>query len=112
MEISYELKVPEQYITFIKNLEKKHGIQITDREKWILAIQPSVFEEPNGKKVTKRRETKSTMYVDKNISIKSVGWEILEHKKFTTPFANWLFYQILIDTNNTKKSVKIDFEIK
>jgi hypothetical protein len=111
MEISYELKVPEQYITFIQNLEKKYEIQITDREKWILAIQSSIFEEPNGKKVTKRWETKSTMYVDKNVSINNVQWEILDQKKFTTPFANGLFYQILIDTNNTKKSVKIEFTI-
>ncbi len=112
MEISYELNVPEQYMTFIKNLEKKYNIQITDREKGILAIQSSVFEEPSGKKVTKRWETKSTMYVDKNVVLNNVTWEILEHKKFTTPFANGLFYQILINTNNTKKSVKIDFEIK
>lgn len=111
MEISYELKVPEQYITFIKNLEKKYDIKITERERWILAMQPSVFEEPNGKKVTKRWETKSTMYIDKNTSINDVNWKILEYKKFTTPFANGLFYQILIDTNNTKKSVKIEFTI-
>lgn len=73
MEISYELKVPEQYITFIKNLEKKYAIQITDREKGILAIQPSVFEEPSGKKVTKWWETKSTMYVDKNVVINTIS---------------------------------------
>ncbi|HCY21486.1 TPA: hypothetical protein DIC40_06660 [Patescibacteria group bacterium] len=33
MGISYELKVPDQYIAFIKGLEKKYDIEITDREK-------------------------------------------------------------------------------
>lgn len=112
MDISYELKVPEQYIQFIKNLEKKYEVQITDREKGILAIQSSVFDDPKRGKVTKRRETKSTLYVAKNVAITKVDWETLYQEKFTTPFANGLFYQMMINTNNTKKSVIIEFEIK
>ncbi|AHB40878.1 hypothetical protein P148_SR1C00001G0063 [candidate division SR1 bacterium RAAC1_SR1_1] len=112
MGISYELKVPDQYIAFIKGLEKKYDIEITDREKGILAIQSSVFDDPKRGKVTKWRETKSTLYVPKNIVITDVEGETLYDEKFTTPFANGLFYQILINTNNTKKSVKINFEMK
>lgn len=111
MEISYELKIPEQYIKFINSLEKKYNIKITDREKWILAIQASVFDDPKRWKVTKWRETKSTLYFDKNVTINKVEWDILYNEKFTTPFANGLFYQMLIDTNNTKKSIKISFDV-
>lgn len=112
MKISYELKVPQQYINFIYSLQDKYNVQITDREKGILAIQSSVFDDPKRWKVTKWRETKSTMYVGKNISINKVEGEILYHEKFTTPFSNGLFYQMMINTNNTKKTIKIDFEIK
>jgi len=111
MEISYELDVPQQYINFISELEKKYDIQITDREKGILAIQSSIFDDPKRWKVSKWRETKSTLYVYKNIILDNVGWEILYHEKFTTPFSNWLFYQMMINTNKTKKSVKIEFTI-
>ncbi len=108
IEISYELQVPDQYIQFIKWLEEKYNIQITDREKWILATKSSVFKEPDSKEVRKRRETKSTVYFGKNSKILDITWDILTKKAFETPFANGAFYQMLIDTNNSKKSVKID----
>ncbi len=111
MKISYTLSVPDQYIKFIQNLEKKYNIQITDRERWILAIQSSIFEEPSWKKVRKRRETKSTIYFGQHINITNISGDFSESKKFASPFANALFYQMLIDTNDTTKSIEIEFEI-
>ena len=42
IKINYFLSVPEEYFDFIKNLEKKYKINLTQREKNILSLSPYV----------------------------------------------------------------------
>jgi hypothetical protein len=72
MNINYTLNVPNYYISFISSLEKKYAITLTDREKAILALKAAPYEDPKYGKVYKWRETKSTIYFPKNITIHSV----------------------------------------
>ena len=51
------------------SLEKKYNITLTDREKGILALQPTMYIDPQRGNVRKRRESKSTIYFPQNISI-------------------------------------------
>jgi hypothetical protein len=56
-------------------------------------------------------ETKSTIYFPQNYEIISVMWDQMEDGRFYAPFANWLYYKMLINTNNTTKSIQIKIRI-
>jgi hypothetical protein len=109
LKITYELNVPQSYMDYMHSLEGKYGITLTDREKWILALQPTMYIDPQRGNVRKRRESKSTIYFPQNIAITKVSWDIFYQAPFTAPFANGLFYQIGINKNNTSKSITIQF---
>jgi len=112
MEISYTLDVPEEYTSFITSLEKKYGIQLTEREFAILAVKSEIFDDSKYGKVRKWRETKSTIYFPTNIKVLKVDGEIYYQAPFYPWFANWLFYQMGTEINHTTKTIKIKIEIK
>jgi hypothetical protein len=85
MKIYYTLNVPNYYINFIKDLEKKYNIQITSREESILAIRPAKYEDNIYEK---RMETKATVYLPPNFDITEINGQQQEYKEFTAPFAN------------------------
>lgn len=109
MKIYYTLNIPNYYINFIKELEKKYKIKMTEREESILWIRPAKYKLSEGEK---RMETKSTLYLPDTFDIIEINWQQEEYKEFTTPFSKWLYYKILIKTNNTTKSIEIKFQIK
>ena len=108
MKIYYTLNVPEHYINFIRNLESRYWITMTDRELWILAIKPAKYDD---NPYEKWMETKATVYFPQNFEIISVSWDQTEKGRFYAPFANGLYYKMLINTNNTTKSIWIDFKV-
>lgn len=108
MRIYYTLNVPNYYKDFIRNLEKEYKIKMTNRELWILAMKPAKYEDNID---AKRMETKATVYFPPNFNLIEINWQQQEYKFFTAPFANGLYYKMLINTNNTTKSIKINFEI-
>lgn len=107
MTIHYTLNVPQYYTEFIEDLEKKYNIQLTSREDSILATRPAKYD---NNPTEKRFETKSTIYFPKNIVVTDVWWEYIEQKPFIPDFANGLYYKMLINTNNTTKSIYITFQ--
>lgn len=107
MKIYYTLNVPNYYIDFIKSLEKKYNIEMTSRELSILAMKPAKYE---NSLYEKWMESYSTIYIPNNIKIIEVRWDQQEYSEFKTPFSNWLYYKMLINTNNTTKSIEIKFE--
>lgn len=112
MRIYYTLNIPEYYVNFIQQLEEKYKIKITDRELAILAIKPWTYDEPWIWDVKKRWETKSTIYFPKNIKVLKAEWDIYYQAPFYATFANWLFYQMWITTNNTSKFINIKFQLE
>jgi hypothetical protein len=56
-------------------------------------------------------ETKATVYFPLNYEILDTTWDQMEDKRFFAPFANGLYYKMLINTNNTTKSIEIKFRI-
>ena len=111
INIYYKFSIPEYYPTFIKELEKKYEIQITDREQAILWLKSGLYDEPGQGKVRKRWETKATIYLPKNITVTNVTGDIYYQAPFTPPFANGLFYQMGSIENNTTKTIKINITI-
>lgn len=108
MKIYYTLNVPNNYMKFMHDLESRYWIQMTDRELWILAMQPAKYE---GNPYPKWMETKATVYFPLNFEILDVKWDQMENKLFYAPFANWLYYKMLINTNNTTKSIEMKLRI-
>ncbi len=109
IKIYYTLNVPNYYMNFIKDLVQKYNIEMTIREESILAIRPAKYEWTSEEK---RMESKATIYFPQNFEILEVRWQQEESKEFSTPFSNGLYYKMLINTNNTTKSIEIDFEVK
>lgn len=93
INIYYTFKIPEYYPTFIKDMEKKYEVQITDREMAILGLKSGMYEEPGQGKVRKRWETKATIYFPQYIKVTNVTGDIYYQTPFYAPFANGLFYQ-------------------
>lgn len=108
MKIYYTLNVPNYYMDFIHNLESEYGIEMTNRELGILAMKPAKYDD---NPYEKWMETKSTIYFPQNYEIISVMWDQMEDGRFYAPFANWLYYKMLINTNNTTKSIQIKIRI-
>ncbi len=108
MKIYYTLNVPNYYKNFIRDLEEEYEIEMTSRELWILAMQPAKYEDNI---YAKWMETKATVYFPPNFNLLKINWEQQEYKFFTAPFANGLYYKMLINKNNTTKSIEIKFEI-
>jgi len=111
INIYYKFIIPEYYPTFIKELEKKYEIQITDREQAILGLKSGLYDELGQGKVRKRWETKATIYVPKYITVTNVTGDIYYQAPFTPPFANGIFYQMGSIENNTTKTIKINITI-
>ena len=111
IDISYKFQIPDEYQGFIKGLEKKYEIQITDREMAILWLKSWMYEEPGFGKVRKRRETKATVYFPQYIKILNVTGDIYYQTPFYPPFANGLFYQAGSIENNSTKTISIDIEV-
>ena len=109
MKIYYTLNVPNYYIDFIRNLEKRYEIEMTSREESILALRPAKYDDNIYEK---RMETKATVYFPQNFKILDVVGQQQDHKTFNTPFSKGLYYKMLINTNNTTKSIEIKFMVE
>lgn len=112
INIYYKFEIPSYYPTFIKDLEKKYEVQITNRELAILGLKPGVYDEPGQGKVKKRRETKATIYFPQYIKITDITGDIYYQAPFYPPFANGLFYQMGSIENNSTRAIRIDIELK
>ena len=108
IKICYTLNVPNFYINYMYNLQEKYNIQMTDRELSILAMKPAKYEDSDTEKWM---EYKSTIYFPQNYEIKDTTWNYQEYMLFQAPFANWLYYKILINENNETKCIETDFRI-
>lgn len=112
INIYYKFEIPKMYVDFIKDLEKKYEIEITDREMAILGLKSGMYEEPGFGKVRKRRETKATVYFPKYITVTNVTGDIYYQAPFTAPFANGVFYQAGSIENNSLRTIKMNIEVK
>ena len=110
--INYDFNVPKQYSSFIRGLEKKYDITLSGREEAILGMRYGTYNEAGFGLVKKRRETRSTIYFPPKVQILNVSGETYYRTKFYPPFANGLFYQMGSIDNPSKKSMKIEVEVR
>lgn len=108
LQITYDFNVPENYITFIRNLEQQYEITLTERENHILVLWP--VETP-GHATPNRRENKGTLYFPSRLQVLAIRGDIQESDQFETDFSKGLRYLIGTNANHTTKQVFIDFKI-
>ena len=70
MDIKYTLDVPQEYYDYIKSLEEKYELTLTDRELGILALQPT--KKYLEHEIQKRWESKSILYFPSHIQIQNI----------------------------------------
>ncbi|MCK9467291.1 MAG: DUF4012 domain-containing protein [Candidatus Absconditabacterales bacterium] len=109
MKIYYTLNVPNYYIDFIRDLEKKYQIEMTSREESILALRPAKYDDNIYEKWM---ETKASVYFPQSFQILDISGQQQEYRTFVTPFANGVYYQMLINTNHTTKTIEINFLVE
>lgn len=106
--IDYYFFVPESYRNFIRWLEKKYDIQITQREEWILVLRPVVSYDWNPERM--RRE-KWMFYYPRNMEVVSVEWDVENVKYFQSDFAQWLNYTLRTIKSEDQLQAVINFRI-
>ncbi len=98
MIINYSLNIPNIYIDYINSLTKKYNINMSDREKHILALDNI-------------RNNRWTLRLPKWSKILQITGDIYDYKIFQTPFADGLMYFIKNQTNHTNKILKLKIYI-
>jgi hypothetical protein len=106
--IDYYFFVPESYRKFIRWLEKKYDIHLTQREEWILVLSP--VNHYDWKPDRMWRE-KWMIYYPWNMEITSVQWDTEDIKYFQSDFAQWLNYTLRITGAEDQKQAVINFKI-
>lgn len=108
IQIDYDFNIPDYYINFIRQLEKKYGITLTPREEDILVLWPVQHE---NKQIPRRRETRGVIYMPTYIEVTNVQGDAWAHREFTSDFSKGLIYRISTNQNNTTLQMLIDFKV-
>jgi len=95
--VSYTMNVPIHYQNYIKELEKKFNITLTDREKHILWLNYLWDNE-------------WIIYLPPDFKITNQTWDYYDFKEVKTPFSNNFVYKTIIKENNQVKNLEITFE--
>ena len=108
LTISYTLDIPKSYKDEMFALEKKWWIKMTDRERYILALQS---KNPDLSQPLRRRSTKEVIYFPKNTHISNFRGNAYGFWVFDSDFAKWVTYQSQIATNQTTNTITLEVQL-
>jgi len=106
--LDYYFFVPEVYRNFIHWLEKKYDIQLTQREKWILVVNPVSHYDGDVQRMWRE---KWMVYYPRNMEIISVQWDVENVNYFQSDFSQWLNYTLRTANREDQKQAVINFKI-
>lgn len=98
LQIDYRLSVPQTYVSYMAELEKRYNITLWQRERHILGLEPD-------------RATRGVVYFPPQAVITSITWTLDEQSTFVTPFSQNAYYISSFSGNNMSSSVRIGFEM-
>lgn len=99
IKVAYSINMPQSYIDFIRNLEKKYKIEMTEREIHILGLN-HIWD------------NRWLVYLPPNTKILKVEWDSYETDIIKTPFSQNVFYKLRSDENNQMKMVTIKINLE
>ncbi len=100
--ITYTIAVPESYKNYIFWLETQYGINMTDRERGILALEAT---DNYPDMITRLWSTRSHIYYPHTIDLSVVGWYGFGIEYATTPRGKIMQYKLETATNNDTKTI-------
>ncbi len=99
-DITYRLEIPREYRNYMLKLERGYGVELTDREKHILALNPI-------------RESRGLLHLSNEFDILSIGWDIISWRDFKTPIpTHTAWYMVGIEFDGWSAQVNISVEKK
>ncbi len=102
MTIQYSLNAPDRYLQFINQLQTQYGIQLTQRERSILVLEPTTWI-PDTPPVW--RKTQGNIYYPLDWMLRPQGVEMTQ---FQSPFAKGRVYESMITQNNETVTISFD----
>lgn len=108
LAINYTFDLPKTYIDEMLALQKKYQITMTDREKYILALQN---QHPDPTLPKRYRESRETIHFPSHREINLPDWTLYNTKKFKSDFSQGIAFQTAITETPSNKRILIDFKI-
>ena len=90
-------------------LEEKYWVEMTDRERFILALQP---ENPDDSLPFRWRETQEIIYLPMNTDVLGIGWDTFDAWVFESDFSKWVYYKSRIIENKTTNTATITLRVR
>jgi hypothetical protein len=106
--INYSFDIPKTYFSAMRNMEKKYKVEMSWRERFILALQA---ENPDPREPLRWWETQEIIYFPKNTEILWIRGDVFDAWTFESDFAKWASYKSRIIENQTTNNVIIDVRI-
>ena len=108
LAINYTFDVPKTYTDSMLSLQKKYHITMTDREKYILAIQDFSWD-PTAPRY--RQLSQETIHFPSHRTLWEIRWDLSYPKKFKSDFSQAITFQTTMHTTPENKRITIDFTI-
>ncbi len=99
VHIYYSLHIPDYYREFIRSLNKKYHIALTEREEHILAIRPD-------------RSSRGVVYFPSSATVSNATGDYYHFSTFSTPFANAAYYKTKITQNDARNEITFQITIQ
>lgn len=96
--ITYNLHIPDDYRTFIADLERKYNITLWSREHHILSL-------------TDQRASRGIIYLPPHMTITTLTGAVVEPSIFATPFANAASYKTSITQQDGTATVYFSINV-
>lgn len=108
LAINYTFDVPKTYITEMLALQSKYNLKMTDREKYILALQDFSWD-PTAPKF--RQLSQETIHFPSSRIIGDANWPLSYPKKFKSDFSQAITFQTAMHSSPENKRILINFTI-
>ncbi len=105
---SYAFDLPKSYQDEMHALESKYGIQMTDRERYILSLEPL---DPINKPFPIMRETTEIGYLPDQIQVRDFHGDFFNEALFDAGFAHGFSFKSKISQNQKTNLVWLDVEV-
>ena len=108
ISINYSFDIPKTYFSAMSQLEKKYNIEMSWRERFILALQA---ENPDPEEPLRWWETQEIIYLPNNTEVLGIRGDVFDAWVFESDFSKWAYYKSRIIENQTTNRVVMSVRV-
>ena len=108
ISINYSFDIPKTYFSAMSQLEKKYNIEMSWRERFILALQA---ENPDPEEPLRWWETQEIIYFPNNTEVLGIRGDVFDAWVFESDFSKWAYYKSRIIENQTTNRVVMSVRV-